>query len=335
MSSSWVGRRAGAARFLFGLCLPMLGMGLFSTDARADSRSEYRRVIAEAVREYRDENWDEAETLFQKAHSIRPSARTLRGMGLAAFKARRYVDAIQWFSEALESSVQPLTKSMRSKIEPMLARAEKAVGFYELELAPDDIDIEDLAIEVDGRAAVIDGTRLKLDPGERELVAMVDGFEEFTRSLDVTGGDNGTLRMELKPILSGESDPSSLPTPADEGETDEPAAPGSWQTELLPWILVGAGGGLAVTGGVLLALTAKDISTVENADGDLEEIEAAQDRVPLFSTLGFGLAAVGVAAAGTGVVLLVLNDESAGEAEANRKTRVVVAPTGVFLKKRF
>jgi hypothetical protein len=306
-----------------------IGIGWVANSVRADAQDDYKRIIGEAVHEYDLEHWPVAIELFQKAHELKPNARTLRGMGLAAFEDQRYVDAVRWLTEALEHPVQALTKPMQAEIKPVLARAKECVGYYRL-----DKDPVNLTIEIDGRPALIENGKLTVDPGERRLVAKADGFEPFNRSLTVKGGDNGILGIKLEPVSSpsGQTEPVALVKP------QKPAripSEGSSPSKVLPWVLIGAGVAMAAGGGVLIGLTFKDISKVKNADGTLSELEDAQRRVPIFSGAGFALAAVGVVSAATGVILLATSDSASEETEAKRPIELGVGWASLSLKGGF
>jgi hypothetical protein len=93
----WRGKRALA--WLFGL----LGLLAMATPVRAQVPpvAGYRDLVAEATREFSAGNFAEARTLFEQAHAAKPSARTLRGLGLTAYELRRYVQAVSELEAAL------------------------------------------------------------------------------------------------------------------------------------------------------------------------------------------------------------------------------------------
>ena len=88
------------------------------------------------------------------------------------------------------------------------------------------------------------------------------------------------------------------------------SAPGASEDSggsVVPWIMVGAGGGVAVLGAVFVGLGFKDAGTVTDAPqgSDWSSVSGAYDRAPRRQAIGFALVGVGVAAAVTGVVLAV------------------------------
>ena len=82
-------------------------------------------------------------------------------------------------------------------------------------------------------------------------------------------------------------------------------------SKVLPWVIVGGSGAVAVTGAVLFGLGMNDISEVEDPERGTyyDEIEAAEKRAPVFTGVGVTLFGLGVAGVVTGLVLLVLDNE--------------------------
>src|SRR5688572_7254192 len=56
---------------------------------------DYKRAVEEALKEYGLGHFEEARSLFRRAHGIYPNARTLRGLGMVEFELRHYVRASQ------------------------------------------------------------------------------------------------------------------------------------------------------------------------------------------------------------------------------------------------
>ncbi|MCA9605036.1 MAG: tetratricopeptide repeat protein [Myxococcales bacterium] len=116
-------------------------------------------------------------------------------------------------------------------------------------------------------------------------------------------------------------DPVVEPEPEPEPEV-EPAPVVSNDPGVGPWVLVGVGAAAVIGGGVLLGITAADVSTVENASGvPWSEVEGAYDRVPILSTAGFVALGVGVALVGAGVGWFV--------AASGEGSEVAIGPGGI------
>lgn len=295
-------------------------VSLFSSvqaSAQANSEEEYMRIIDEAVHEYDLERWSTAIELFQKANAIKPNARTLRGMGLAAYEDQRFVDAIRWLSESLEHPVQPLNALMRDEIKPVLEHLKGLVGYYKLDRAPATLDIE-----IDGRSANVQQGKLQLDPGEHRLVATAKGFEPQERELSVKAGDNGILGITLDPIAPSFTPPAETRVAARRSDNSQRLSDtGGTRSEVVPWVLIGTGASLAVAGGILFGIALNDkYQTEETTNGWTSKNDDAVKNVPIYSAAGIGLAAAGVVSATIGIVLLA-SSGSDGEKSADTSAK--------------
>jgi hypothetical protein len=151
---------------------------------------------------------------------------------------------------------------------------------------------------------------VKVDVGERHLVAKAKGYETLEKTLHVISGDNGVLGIKLEP-----SRPTKLAARAENDPSDvggKPAGSEKSNSTVVPWVIVGTGGAAAIAGGVFIGLFVKDLNVV-NSVGSYADIEAARDRLPLYSSLGFALAGMGVAAMVFGTVMLLSNDKHSNE----------------------
>src|SRR6185369_1334355 len=69
---------------------------------------QYRGLLSEAVAEYDARRYEEARALFRRAHDLSPNARTLRGIGMASFELREYVEALRALEGSLVDQRRPL-----------------------------------------------------------------------------------------------------------------------------------------------------------------------------------------------------------------------------------
>jgi tetratricopeptide (TPR) repeat protein len=97
---------------------------------------EYREYVRAALREYQGHNFNEAKAFFAQAHAVSPSARTFRGLGMCSYELRNYVDAINFFEQALGSTNRPLTADMRSEIAGLLRQARTFVTRIQITTQP-------------------------------------------------------------------------------------------------------------------------------------------------------------------------------------------------------
>ena len=170
----------------------------------------YREAIDEAIAEYSAGRYPEARALFNRAHALQPSARTLRGLGMTEFELRGYVEAARLLQEALTSTVRPLDGELRTATEALLERARAFIGRFTLALTP-----PELKLSVNGAPARVEPDRtLSLPVGDHALHAQAEGYLPISHTLRVNGGENLSLNITLQkeqaaPVAA--SPPASTP----------------------------------------------------------------------------------------------------------------------------
>ena len=169
------------------------GSGPGHANGSEQADSSYDVLIREALSEFNALNYAEARSLFERAHALRPNARTLRGLGITAFELKRYVQAIQELEAALVETRTALTAKQHAEVEALIDKARGFVGKVRLELTPPDADVL-----VDGQPAA--GSELVLDLGEHQVSVRADGYRDETIKLVIDGGEQITRRVELLPV---------------------------------------------------------------------------------------------------------------------------------------
>jgi tetratricopeptide (TPR) repeat protein len=286
------GARAKARALLTVLALGLLPVGRgFAQAGAAESghaaspvSAEYARAIEDALEEYRLAHYEEARSLFERAHAIEPSARTLRGMGMVEFELRHYVHAAELLDAALKSDQRPLTADQREAVERLLARTKLFIGEYKLNVEPEP---GRLTIEVDGKpVSLAPDRRVVLEAGEHTLRISAPDAEPSVLKLDVKGGAAQTLQVTL--LLK----PEHAEKPRDPVKEQSPR-----RSPLGP-ALLGSGGGIALVGGAL------GVTALLKADSAIEHTSQA-DQAHRMAIAADVLISVGVATAVVGLVLLL------------------------------
>lgn len=282
-----------AAAFVAGL------LALSAEGAAQSNADAYQDAINRALEEYNLGHWTEAKVFFRQAHALKPSARTLRGLGLASYESRNYVEALEYLQQAIASSVQPLTPQMRAATVDLIDLARQFVMRAEVELEPAEAELR-----VDGKPTRLaaDGTIL-LDPGEHELTVLAPGFEPLRRRVNTEGGRQTRLHLVLTP--------RPLPRPAPELSEPQPIAAarspaadsGESGDSIAPWLVVGGSGVLAASGAVVLGLGLSAKSEVENADDGASwpEAKSANRRAVPMQVAGGIMLGVGLAGVAAGL----------------------------------
>jgi hypothetical protein len=256
-ASVWAGRssvyrrlakRFGFAVRLLCLCAIALCCAQSRVSAQVDESAAlgeppgYAQLIDEAIREYRARHFEEARALFARAHELYPNARALRGMGMADFELREYVDALGHLRAALASPVRPLSGSLRAETEALAERAQAFVGRVELDLVPRNAEVT-----VDGSPVALDDTReLVLALGDHVLEFRAAGHASVRRSVKVRGGELMELDVELAstdrprpPERVAEAPAMPLPIASDTRDDRRPLYKNPWLWSGVAAVVVG------------------------------------------------------------------------------------------------
>ncbi|HKU44893.1 MAG TPA: PEGA domain-containing protein, partial [Polyangiales bacterium] len=183
----------------------------------------YSQVIQDAINEFEAGNYGEARVLFEQGHVLRPSARTLRGMGMASFELKEYVRSEQELNAALVDLRQPLTAAQRKEAVALLLRLERYIGKLDVRTVP-----VNATVTLDGRA--ISG-ETKVDLGRHELTAQAPGHRTLTREISVEGGKTQLVELTLPAVQEEVSAPAPEPTPAPAAALSGRAAPAPSDTD--------------------------------------------------------------------------------------------------------
>lgn len=190
------GRHFLAAALCLSLVAPaaLLGRPVQAQDDPPSSQeeSQYRQLIADAVNEFQLGQWAEAIVLFRRAHRLRPSAKTHRGLGQAYYEARDYVQAIPHLRAAIDAPDGTFTDSQRVLLQRTLERALAFVATLHLELDP-----KDAVVTLNGSRLERPSAPQWLNPGTHTLIADAEGYKTYQQRVSVEGGTDRTLRVAL------------------------------------------------------------------------------------------------------------------------------------------
>ena len=185
-----------------GLAMPGAVAAQGAATAAVTEDDQYRSLLEEAIAEYDAGRYAEARALFRRAHERSPNARTLRGIGMAAFELREYAESLRALSAALSERRRPLTDEQRAHVQSLIDRANAYVGRYRVTLVTADAELY-----VDhGLVALGDDRTLVLSLGEHVVEARCPGCETQRRTLQVRGGEEEELRFEVAAVEAGAPD---------------------------------------------------------------------------------------------------------------------------------
>jgi len=262
--------------------------GPFDTTDDAD----YRKVIREGVAEYQAGHFEEARSLFRRAHGLHPNARTLRGIGMASFELRDYVTAIRHLSAALQDKRKPLSPEQRKGAEDLIDRGRMFVDVYAVKVVP-----TTARLRVDGREPVFeaDGTLL-FGLGGHQLEASAPGMAAQSRSIDARGGARKELVLTLEPAPTDVAVAAGQAPPGTAVQTSLP--PGASRRAASVWLWAGAGAAVLAAGaGAYWYAQNSELRTCRNPPtGNMrcnnENTLSLQRNIAMGTTLGAGAAAL-------------------------------------------
>jgi hypothetical protein len=202
--------------------LGLLAAGAGAETAHAQTKGDgYVQVIQSAVVEFDAGNWAEARTLFEQAHTLRPSARTLRGMGMTSFEMKEYVRAEKELNASLVDLRSPLAEAQRHEVLALLLRLERYIGKLIVHTRPAGANP---TITLDGSRVE---TEMKVDLGRHELSVQAPGYRPVNRDVSIEGGKTQSLELTLTPLdLDARSaQEAALGAPAEVAPGDTPIVP--------------------------------------------------------------------------------------------------------------
>lgn len=290
----------------------LLGPGL----ARADERDEALVHYREAQQLAGEKRWAEAADHLGASLALHRSAGTLYSLGLVQLELGKLVEARASFLAFLAAPPTASSAKLVPDARERIAKLDRRVARATILLEPG--SIAEPTVELDGVQvpAVELQKPLVLNPGVHELVARAKGRTEAHARVVVSEGGSALVTLTLaegKPALA---EPARSAGPVRLG-------PDSGRWRVLPWVLVGSGAavfGAGLTVGLLGWAQARGAPT---ADGP--EAHAARAKALGGDVLG----GLGVAAAGVGLVLLLV-DRSRASAAVGPVAAVVSRDVGLW-----
>lgn len=158
--------------------------------ADANASQDYDKLLDSAVSAFGAGDFAKAHDLFRRAYTVRPNARVLRGIGIAALRLAHYSEAKLELTAALTDPRQPLTDAQREEVSGLMGWMQSSLGAVHLHVTP-----RASRVEVDGEPTSY--TELTLSPGMHRVRVSLEGYRAAERTLDVVAGREETLVISL------------------------------------------------------------------------------------------------------------------------------------------
>ncbi|MEZ4301627.1 MAG: tetratricopeptide repeat protein [Polyangiaceae bacterium] len=285
-----LGRGSCALASAFVLSLPALAL--------ADDTSDAREAFNQGVSLAAEKRWSEACDKYEESLRLRRSALTLYSLGVVQREAGRLVEAQATLEAFLAEPETPSTQSYREPARATVAELQARVAALRIVLTPAPVSAPVVTIDGETIPETALLAPISVNPGPHEIAARAPGRAEARSSMTLPEGGTLTVTLPLTPVAPGAPlAPSARVelSPPSQGET----ANRPWPRPL-PFALMGAGGAALVAGVTVGLVGVSEASAAPSASGP--EADAAREK----GIAGDVLSGAGVATAGAGLVLLIL-----------------------------
>jgi hypothetical protein len=278
-----------------------------------------RQLFADALADEEHGRYADALAKYKRVLAVRDTPNIRYRMGSSLEHLGRIVQAVDAYGAAVKvgtASGTPADAEVARAAQLRLDALAPRVAHVTLRLpTPPPAGAE---VAVDGEPTTL--KEVPLDPGTHVVTASAPGAQPFRQQLDLTEGARVDVPIPLDvPITDTTPPPPPPPPPASE--------PAPYRTAGV--VTAVAGGVLLASGVVVLALRSSAIGTLEDAcpggkcpESRRSDLQSTHDRAEIEGPIGVALVATGVAAAGAGVVLMVL-----GGSEKKTALRIVPVAT--------
>ena len=263
---------------------------------------------------------EQALEMFQRAHALAPSPRTLGQMGLVEASLEHWIDAETHLTGSLATPDDPWVHKNRTFLDQALKISRDHIGELVI-TGPAGTDVA-----VDGRhVGTLPGVQaVKLVQGNAVVTANGAGFQDFSKTVVIDGGAKTSLAIVLDPLEKRPAVALAAPVPL---PASPPPLPSLTEHRGRSW-KTATGTGLVAAGAGLLAWGIIWITVDDNDDCPMGG--AACNKVYDTKTAGWILTASGAAAAAIGTGLLIWGHRSESPNVAFGAT-----PTSLLLRARF
>jgi hypothetical protein len=251
---------------------------------KPDTVAQAREHFHRGVQLYEEDDFRAALIEFNRAYELAPNPAVLFNVGQSYYQLREYAGALTTLERYLRESGDHVAADRRAQVERELQELRSRVAHVRVSCNVDgaELTLDDVALDRAAREPVMIGA------GRHKLTASKRGYVTAIRVVDVAGGDEVDVRLEL----------TQNPREA------TPAAHGS--PNYVPAGIAAAFGVAGVTMGAIFGMEAVgNQSTLQSeCNGSRVCPPSARDDVNAFSrnttisTIAFSVGGVGLAAAG-------------------------------------
>lgn len=302
--------------------------------ATPDEIAKGRQLFAEALNDEEHQRFAAALEKYKRVVAIRDTASVRYRMASTLEGLGRVVQALDAYSAAVRlgagnAADADVVKSAQARVDALAPRVAHVV----LRVGPD--APPDAEVSVDAEIVPSElFVDLRVDAGPHLVTATAKGKKPFRAQITLSEGGRAEIPVTFEPseVVTVAAPP---PPPRERPE------PG-WSSLQTAGLVTSIAGGALLAGGVVaLVVRSSAISDIKQSCPDgtcpldqADELGRTRDRAVLMGPLGVTLSSVGVAAIGTGVVLMVVGRPSE-KAAMHWSPRFVAGGAGVSVHGRF
>ncbi|HEY3234022.1 MAG TPA: PEGA domain-containing protein [Polyangiaceae bacterium] len=321
-------RSLSRSRLLLGgwLALSTVTTPAFADDTQEKKElSQARAQFQQGIELEQAGNWANALQLFRQVGQVRMTPQVQYHIARCEEELGRLVTALGGYKLALEEA-ETVGANFKSEVEGRLDQLQARIPKLVIQRGS---GAEAATIELDGvpLGASRIGIENEVDPGPHQVTAKSPGYKTFAQTVTVAEEGKQTLKVALEklPEDAASGGGGGGGGPMDQGGRERP-------NYMVPILLGSAGGALLITGGVLFALRANKLSSLDKLcpgqncnplnvpgrEADKQRALDLRDSAETMQLLGWVTLGVGVAAIGTGAVFFYLESKKGKGKEASK-----------------
>ena len=244
--------------------------------------------------------WDEARVRFERSLKLKHASLTLYSLGVAQRQTGRLIEARESFVAFLAEPSTPATRPFEKPAKEAIGELDKRIAKVRFDINPG--GVPGMTVELDG--TVIPPEALAearpVNPGAHSVTVSAPGYKMASTRMSAGEGEQVIAKLALAPVVPV-------------GPRVDGGGGGSLMSGVVPGVLIGSG--LAVfAAGLATGMT----GVIESSSAPTKDGPEA-DRARSMALMGDIIGGVGLAAAGTGVVLLILNATSGPKSVAGAR----------------
>lgn len=275
---------------------------------------------------YNEGNFAGALVEFDRAYELAPNYRVLFNIGQVKYQLQDYPGAMAAFQQYLKDGGAQIPADRREIVLKDIERLRSRVAYVKIE-----VNEAGATVSVDDRPV---GTSpipkaVAVSAGRRKITASSDGAAPVTKFLDLAGGDEASVRLDI--VRQDVPIPPPPPPPGGGTGPDEEGGNVPWAA----WGVTAAFGVGALAFGLLALNAASELDDAKAAETTKDELDDNRQKVLGFSIATDVLLAATVVTAAISVYLTVDANTGDDDEEPGGEVGIRIAPTGIAVQGSF